>query len=134
MIDAYLNHVHQGEMMISVFHKSEPSSQISKHLSTKEFKCQCHNQCDLNVIDTRLVGAFEATRADMGTGIRIQSGYRCTFHNLAVGGVERSYHTRGLAIDLWNGDMKKLEKVMKKHFDYVEMGRGEMYLHGHILP
>lgn len=38
-----------------------------------------------------------------GQPIAIRSGYRCRVHNAAVGGVPRSQHLDGRAVDIYQG-------------------------------
>ncbi len=128
MIDEYLNLVHKGKRMEALFHKSYPEK-ISKHLTTKEFGCKCHSLCDANLINTRLVGAYEATRAEFGMPIMVTSGFRCTYYNQKIGGVERSKHTRGLAIDITHRELELLEKIARKHFDKVLLYKDKSFLH-----
>ena len=128
MIDEYLNLVHKGQIMEALFHKSYPE-RISKHLHTNEFGCGCGSQCDANLINTKLVGAYEATRAEFDRPITVTSGFRCTYHNFSVGGVERSKHTRGMAIDITHPDLKRLEMIARKHFDKVILYKDKSFLH-----
>ena len=43
---------------------------------------------------------LEPARAQYGRPIVITSGYRCAKLNAAVGGVPKSYHTKGMAADI----------------------------------
>jgi len=128
MIEEYLNLVHKGRAMEALFHKSYPEK-ISKHLHTNEYGCKCDSRCDANLINTRLVGAYEATRAEFGMPIMVTSGFRCTYHNMVVNGVNRSKHTRGLAIDITHRELELLEKIARKHFDKVILYKDKSFLH-----
>lgn len=48
----------------------------------------------------KLARALQELRDLIDKPIRITSGYRCTAHNAAVGGVSDSQHTQGLAADV----------------------------------
>ena len=49
---------------------------------------------------------LEPLRAHLGHAVRINSGYRSTKLNAAVGGVKTSDHTRGCAADIFVPDVK----------------------------
>lgn len=49
----------------------------------------------------RLIDFLNPLREKWGSGIRINSGYRCPALNKEVGGVATSAHTTGNAVDLW---------------------------------
>lgn len=81
-------------------------------------ECRCKH-CDMHNIDTRIIDvllifnrhlnniltdprlrAVSDTRVRWSKMIEVTSGYRCHEHNLRVGGVPDSYHTKGLAADV----------------------------------
>lgn len=70
---------------------------LSQHFSRKEFECRCCGQLQL---DPHLVEGLEVLRELAGVPVVIDAGYRCPRHNLQVGGVPNSEHTRGLAADI----------------------------------
>lgn len=127
-MDKYLNLIHKGSRRESVFHKSKPEK-LSEHLSSDEFGCRCNN-CDANIISYDLIIAFESTRNEIGEPIRVNSGYRCTYHNMSVGGVSLSEHIKGTAIDMTYKDLDKLEEVARKHFNFVK--RYESFVHADV--
>ena len=47
-----------------------------------------------------IINLCQKIRDSVGVPIRVNSGYRCPFHNKRVGGVANSYHVQGLAADL----------------------------------
>jgi uncharacterized protein YcbK (DUF882 family) len=69
----------------------------SPHFSDAELSCR---HCGVNLCTPELVDALEALRAVVGVQIALDCAYRCPAHNLAVGGVPDSEHTRGLAADI----------------------------------
>jgi len=83
--------------------------QISKHFNLKEFECPC---CHRVKLSPDLVKLLEKIRKKIGKPIVISSGYRCPFHNEAVGGKPHSYHLLGMAAD-----------IVVPHFSPVELGR-----------
>lgn len=52
---------------------------------------------NLKILCTQVL---EPARAKFGRPIIITSGYRCAKLNTAVGGVPKSYHTKGMAADI----------------------------------
>ncbi len=70
----------------------------TKNFKVAEFACHCG--CGYNVIDQRVMNMAQTIREAVGVPIHVNSGCRCDKHNLAVGGVTGSFHTKGLAADL----------------------------------
>jgi uncharacterized protein YcbK (DUF882 family) len=70
---------------------------LSPHLSPKEFECRCCGRLELH---QNLLDGLEALRNLAGVPVIIHAGYRCPQHNLEVGGVAGSEHTRGMAADI----------------------------------
>ena len=70
---------------------------LSTHFSRSEFACHC---CGQLKIETSLIEALEQLRELIGKPIKVHDGYRCPAHNLQVGGVSDSEHTRGMAADV----------------------------------
>lgn len=70
---------------------------IAENFNLKEFQCPC---CGSVKIDSNLVMLLQELRRLIGKPITITSGYRCPKHNKEVGGVEESFHTQGLAVDI----------------------------------
>ena len=70
---------------------------LSTHVSRKELACRC---CGRLPIEKRLIDALEDLRSRAQVPIVIHARYRCPAHNLEVGGVPNSEHTRGLAADI----------------------------------
>ena len=70
----------------------------SINFSPSEFACHCG--CGFNIIDQRIINIAQSIREAVGVPVHVNSGCRCEQHNLAVGGVAGSFHTKGLAADL----------------------------------
>lgn len=74
------------------------------NFTKEEFACKgsscCGHSCDIkqSVLDN-----VNKLRERLGEPLNISSGYRCPTHNRIVGGEEGSYHTKGLAVDVWIG-------------------------------
>ena len=74
---------------------------LSAHFGRSEFKCpDCDFGLGANDIDPKLVTVMEwVWFLFPGSIVTINSGCRCTHHNIEVGGVPNSFHTRGMAAD-----------------------------------
>lgn len=70
---------------------------LSEHFSETEFACHC---CGELKVETALIEGLEQLRALAGKPVVVHDGYRCPVHNLKVGGVSDSEHTRGTAADV----------------------------------
>ncbi|MBR2283048.1 MAG: hypothetical protein IJ874_01325 [Ruminococcus sp.] len=76
------------------------SSKISEHFSVQEFRCRCGRTHD-TLLDTGLVQKLEKLRDTLKCrAITINSGYRCSDHDRAVGGNGSGMHTKGMAADI----------------------------------
>lgn len=74
---------------------------LSENLSHHEFMCRCkYEDCTYTLVNSVLLQSFEKLRIDVQQPLYVRSGYRCQKHNTDVGGVEKSRHMRGDAIDL----------------------------------
>ena len=115
----------------------------TKNFNVNEFACHCG--CGYNVIDQRIIDIAQKIRlrTNCGKPLHINSGYRCAKHNMRVGGVKNSYHTKGLAADLScsigalklfaiicdmkaRGELSELEYAIlyiKKNFVHIDIGK-----------
>ncbi len=69
----------------------------TKNFKASEFACK---HCGENKIDQRVIDLAQAIRDEIGQPVRVNSGYRCEYHNARVNGVPNSNHIKGLAADL----------------------------------
>lgn len=75
--------------------------QLCTGLLHSEFRCQCkHPSCKYTPIRGIFIEAYEKLRMKLNIPLKINSGYRCTYHNHDIGGTPRSMHQSGLAIDI----------------------------------
>jgi uncharacterized protein YcbK (DUF882 family) len=72
---------------------------LSPNFSVREFACK--DGSDEILIAPELVRLLQAVRDYLGVPISITSGYRTVSHNRKVGGASNSFHTRGMAADIW---------------------------------
>ena len=88
-------------------HKGASPQFIAPYILASEYACPCCHQLpfDLDVDHPiepyrELFAAFVTIRTAWGRPIPINSGYRCSARNEAVGGEPLSAHLFGLALDL----------------------------------
>lgn len=74
-------------------------AKLSSNFNLKEFECKC-NECNITIVDAKLVNSLQTIRDHYKKKIYINSGYRCAKHNKAVGGSASSQHTKGKAADI----------------------------------
>ena len=83
--------------------------QITKNFKLQEFECKCGN-CVLpkeKIIEIVVLAiVLQKLRDYVQMPIKINSGYRCNFHNQQVGGVQNSYHMKAKAADISCGLFK----------------------------
>ena len=75
------------------------ATKLTNYFITTEFDCKC-GKCETTYIDEKLVVFLQQIREKFGKPVRINSGYRCSAHNRAVGGATGSRHTKGQAADI----------------------------------
>lgn len=85
--------------MIAQYNKGSKEI-LSTNFKSNEFDCHGIGCCDITLIDTKLIDYLQKIRNHFGQPITINSGYRCSFHNKAVGGANGSRHTKGEAADI----------------------------------
>lgn len=58
---------------------------------------------------------LDPLREKYGKPVKVNSGYRCPKHNLAVGGAMQSQHMKGEAADIapMDGDARELERLVE---------------------
>lgn len=75
-------------------------TKLSKNFKAYEFDCKGANCCGSTMIDSKLVEYLQQIREHFGKPVIINSAYRCSIHNRAVGGTSNSYHAKGQAADI----------------------------------
>ncbi len=86
-------------MTLKTYSNSD-TTQISAHFNAKEFHCKCGGNHSYQIA-AELVDKLEQLYAALDCGkIIINSGYRCTAHDKAVGGNGAGQHTKGTAADV----------------------------------
>jgi uncharacterized protein YcbK (DUF882 family) len=79
-----------------------------KNFDEVEFFCPCkYESCPKSGVQDTYLQAIQELRTRVGKPFYINSGYRCSEHNHHIGGVDNSYHVKGLAADVsirgWGG-------------------------------
>lgn len=122
---------------------------MMKHFSEKEFWCRC-GQCqkgdaEMGIPPGGMIGGvpenvkalvenvLDPLREKYGKPIRVNSGYRCPKHNLAVGGASRSQHLLGEAADIapvssfrvqdpgYKDELARLVEIIKENGKWDQM-------------
>ena len=93
----------------------------SKYFDYDELKCKGANCCGgVAAMNPNLLIALDSIRVLADSPIYVSSGFRCITHNRKVGGVKASYHTQGMAADIYSknltidelyGIIEKVKKV-----------------------
>jgi len=106
---------------------------LTENFNLREFQCRC---CGSVKIDSELVQKLQSLRDRLGKPIIVTSGYRCPRHNKEVGGVEDSYHTQGLAVDIQSAiDIDKLVSLAEEvGFKGIGIYRRLRFLHLDLGP
>ena len=88
----------------------------------------------------KVLERLDLVRAHIDKPIHINSGYRCKELNKAVGGAEKSYHTKGLAVDFRTyrkEDIPKMYSFLQrniKQFGIQELIKYDTFIHMAIKP
>lgn len=95
-------------------YSSNSTDQISAHFNITEFKCKCGKTHDTK-LDTLLTDNLERLFSALNCSkIIVNSGYRCSTHDLNVGGNGSGQHTKGTAADIVCYDQKNNKISSKK--------------------
>lgn len=85
--------------MIKIYGHSS-SEQLSKHFNVREFRCKCGRNHNTE-INPELISKLEVLYKQLNCKkIIVNSGYRCSAHDKAVGGNGCGQHTKGNAADI----------------------------------
>lgn len=103
-----------------------------KYFKMKEF--ECHDGCEMPAsarenIEALVEAVLDPARERLGKAIRVNSGYRCSKHNLKVGGAVGSQHMKGEAADVVPGDsgqetgdsLERLVRIIKEQGVFDQM-------------
>ena len=116
------------------------NQKLSPNLWHHEFRCKCNNHdCDFTLVHSSVLEAFEELRRKTGgQPLVVTSGYRCQVHNKDVGGVPKSRHKRGFAIDIAcppHIDQEEFYRMSSESgFTYCLLYPEENFVHCQISP
>ncbi len=77
---------------------------LSKNITLGEFASKGADGSEPTLVDPELIEKIQQMRDLLGAPVHFNSGFRTVKHNAAVGGVAGSYHTKGMAADIWFGN------------------------------
>ena len=99
-----------------------------KHFKMSEFKCPC---CGQERMDMGFVYQLDIARDRAGIPFRINSGMRCHQHNLDIGGVLNSSHTKGKAADIATDSSHKRYLIIDSLImtGFRRIGIAKTYIH-----
>ena len=75
---------------------------LTKNFSKSEFECKCGCEMPEDILENikYLAQHLQRLRDKFNAPIKINSAYRCEYHNKAIGGSENSQHLKGYASDI----------------------------------
>lgn len=90
--------------------------QLSPHFATWESQCPCGCGFGLNPGDVYppLLGPLEELRKAYGAPLNVNSWCRCVRWEKRKGRSGKSQHTKGKAVDIRCGDLKRLVRLAEK--------------------
>jgi uncharacterized protein YcbK (DUF882 family) len=93
------------------------NQKLSNHFHRSEFTCKCG--CGFDTVDANLINVLDYIRQDLGHPVSVNSGCRCSTHNIKVGGSPKSQHLLGRAADIKCPDVLwvTLKEVVDKYMD-----------------
>lgn len=102
----------------------------TSYFTDKELQCKCGcKECNMN---KEFMDKLNYARELAGKPWKVNSAYRCTKHNAAVGGAKKSSHLSGLAVDISaTSSAKKYEVVtcaLKAGFNRIGIGKSFVHL------
>ena len=87
---------------------------ISKYFTKKEIACKCG--CGFDTIDPEVLAIADDVREFEGHPITPNCGCRCPKHNKEVGGAPKSYHVRGMAMDMPTSNPERLYNYLNEKY------------------
>jgi LysM repeat protein len=99
--DPYRNQKKAGSRVYSL-RRDGPDLELSDNFTLIEFASR--DGADSVLLHPRLIELVQTIRQELAVPLVIQSGYRTPAHNAKVGGASNSFHTQGMAADVWARD------------------------------
>ncbi|MBR1781889.1 MAG: peptidase M15 [Bacteroidales bacterium] len=95
-----------------------------KYFKMSEFACRCGCEVPASArenIEGLVSAVLDPVRERLGKAIYVNSGYRCSKHNLKVGGAKASQHIKGEAADIRCEDNEQLKRLIKEQGVFDQM-------------
>ena len=110
---------------------------LTENFNKIEFESKDGSEMPNDVLENikELSKNLQALRDYTGKPIHVNSGYRSPEHNKRIGGVNNSYHTKGMASDIVIRDYtpKKLVRIIQKLIKQGKMKQGGIGLYNSFV-
>lgn len=117
---------------------------LSKYFSRSELECRgyqrgvgCCNGLPDDGMNAELMNKLDALREAVQRPVYVTSGYRCPIHNSKVSYATLSFHTKGMAVDIYCDGMmvdELADKAVDIGFRGVERNYDMDYVHVDVRP
>lgn len=103
-----------------------------KYFKMKEFECK--DGCGMPATARENIKALvehvlDPVREQLGMPIHVNSGYRCSRHNMKVGGAVTSQHMKDEAADIRCGDNAMLQRLIEEQGVFDQMIVYDTFIH-----
>lgn len=114
------------------------SEWLTRNFKKSEYHCRgcdAENPCaDFKNIpmDLHFAMMIQELRDRCGFPLSFSSAYRCPKHNATIpGAAPESYHTLGLAVDIWSSDNVERRTIVKHAIDmgFADIGIARTFIH-----
>lgn len=106
--------------------------QVNMYFNLQEFECPC---CKRVILHSDLLTNLIKLRKLIKDPIYINSGYRCKAYNDQVGGTPKSYHTFGMAVDIYSKTVKIPDLALyAKQAGFKGIGLYKTFIHLDVRP
>ena len=107
-----------------------------RHFEEREFACKCGCGNGFDQMNPQFVVNLDKARGLSESPYVLTSAFRCESHNMAVGGVPDSSHTKGFAVDIRTRNSKErfeiLFTLMSQGFSRIGIARE--FIHVDVDP
>ena len=113
------------------------SQRLTEHFALEEAQCKCnHKDCTFTIVTEKVLILLEESRTALDNSpLVINSWYRCQRHNKEIGGVDKSYHKKGQAVDIkkpYYLNFTDFSNTLKTMWDVVIVYKKDNFCHCHI--
>ncbi len=108
---------------------------LSENITLGEFASKGADGSEPTLVDMELIRKIQCMRDLLGAPVHFNSGFRTVKHNAAVGGVAGSYHTKGMAADIYfDGVSDEVAAQCAEYVDFGGIGRYPGRIHVDTRP